>query len=731
MIPPRLRRSVAAAALLTVGVAVLLAHEGHAPLPSRGATVDPETGVLILTDESRTALDVRSAAVATQPPPETVLAYVRLVAPWRQRAVASSRLPGRVTAVFAQPGDIVEAGQPLAHVTSLDVETLYLERQAAATELYFAQQLAETLRASADAVPGQELLDAESRVRQAENAAAVLRANWDGLGLASTSNGGTAPPLPVSSPVRGTVVRADVAVGKVVQPAEPLFEVVDLSTVWAAVGVLEKDLHRVAVGQPVELRLTAYPGEVFTGTVRVKDLILEPGTGLNTVWAEFTNAASGPPRLLPGMTGEARILLPTETNVRVVPAAAVVDNGVERFVLVEEAHAGAATELRRRNVEVVRRTPEWALVRGGELLPGDRVVTRGAHILGGFFFADLLRLSPEAMATLGVEVRPVQAETVDSVVRVPGLVEIPPDRRAAASAALAGLVTRINVGPAQAVTAGEVVAEVWSLDLLRLQLDLLREHLAVELLEQQTASYRTAGGMAARRRLIDLESNLQAAKNRRESLRQRLRVVGLTGEQVDHWLATRQPVETVPVRAPFAGVVVGFDTVLGQAVQEHEPIVPIHDQTTPLVRAFVAERDLSRVQVGQAARVRFVADPSMVLAGKVVRTAGVLEGGPQAVSVWIELEATTESLRHGQMARVAFVTDRLPPVLAVPPTAIVREGTQSYVFVQQPDGTFDRRAVETGRSDDRFVEVTRGLTVGEPVAVRGAEGLQTAFASVR
>ena len=35
----------------------------------------------------------------------------------------------------------------------------------------------------------------------------------------------------MTSPVRGTVVRADVAVGKVVEPAEPLFEVVDLSVV--------------------------------------------------------------------------------------------------------------------------------------------------------------------------------------------------------------------------------------------------------------------------------------------------------------------------------------------------------------------------------------------------------------------------------------------------------------------------------------------------------------------
>jgi Cu(I)/Ag(I) efflux system membrane fusion protein len=107
-------------------------------------------------------------------------------------------------------------------------------------------------------------------------------------------------------------------------------------------------------------------------------------------------------------------------------------------------------------------------------------------------------------------------------------------------------------------------------------------------------------------------------------------------------LSTRKPVETVPVRAPFGGVVVGFDKVLGQAVRADEPVVPVHDLTKPLVRAFVSERDLALVRVGQAARVRFVADPATAWEGTVVRTAGVLDGGSQAVSVWVELKESTQ-----------------------------------------------------------------------------------------
>ena len=51
------------------------------------------------------------------------------------------------------------------------------------------------------------------------------------------------------------------SVGKVINSKEHLFEVLDLSTVWLKVGVLEKDLAQVAVGQSFELTLTAYPNE--------------------------------------------------------------------------------------------------------------------------------------------------------------------------------------------------------------------------------------------------------------------------------------------------------------------------------------------------------------------------------------------------------------------------------------------------------------------------------------
>lgn len=735
----RLARNTALASgcLLTVAVGVLLAHEGHAPLPSKGAEVDVAKGFIRLSPDARSALDVQSTEIGPAPKPDTVLAYATLVAPWKGHAFAVSRLPGRIVTLRAKPGDRVVAGQVLAEVQSQESEALQLEVQAARTEVKLAEQVYASLKESAGAIPERDILAAEVQLQQARNALELARVKWTALGLPRDAldallagSSKATPLLPIVSPVGGTVIHADLSLGKVVEPGEHLFEVIDLSTVWARVGVLEKDITRVAAGQPVEVRLTAYPGEAFRGTVAVVGQYLDPATHLNDVWVEFSNAA-GKERLLPGMSGEARIERPAATGTKAVPFTALVNDGVDRFVLVEEASAAGVSEYRKKSVVVVRETADAVEVRSPDLFPGDRVVTRGGHELGTFFAPGVLRLSPESVRTIGLKVEPTTLHAVEAVVEVPGAVDLPPDRRSVAAARLPGAISAIKVDRGQRVKAGDVLAEVFSLDLLTLQLDLLRDHLAADLAGQQLERLKGAKEAVPRRRLVEAEAAATSAANKRDSLRRRLALVGLAADQLDALAAKRAVVPALPVRAARAGTVVSFDRVIGQAVRADEGLFEVHDLAKPWIEAFVSERELARVGVGQPARVRLVGDPGVVLVGKVARSGRTFGTANRTLSVWVELDGDPPTpLRHGQMARLSLAVETHPPALAVPLGAVVRDGTRMFVFVRAGD-TFDRREVTLGRADDRFAEVKTGLAAGEPVAVTAADELNTAWASVR
>lgn len=730
----------AIAALLTVGAVVLYAHEGHAPLPTKGAQADPETGHLLLTADARSAVDVDTAPVETMVVEDRILADATVAAPWRNHAYATARLPGRITRVAVSPGQVVKAGDVLAEVESLDLDALQLDLLAAQNDIALSEKLVASLRKSADqgVVSGQAVIDAESTLAQNRNALAVARARWRTLDLPADRldellrTGKPLPnlTLPVRAPVSGTVIHAEVTAGKVVDVSEHLAEVIDLSTVWVKVGVLEKDLHRVAVGQPVEVHLVAYPGETFRTAVTARSPYLDPATNVAAVWAELANPPGAEPRFQPGMSGQAFVVVSDGKARPTVPAAAVLREGAERFVLVEEATTAGSSEYRKKPVAVGRESGGRVEILGGGVFPGDRVVTRGGHELAPYFAPTVLKLSPEAGRTIGLTVEPAAVRAVDDVLTLDGAVELPPARRGFAASQLAGTVRAIRTDRGRSVKPGDVVAEVYSPELLTMQQDLLKTHLEAELAATTFASLKNIPGVAARR-VWELESQLNGLRSRGEGLRRRLLTAGLTADQIDRLLTKSEMVSAVPVRAPIAGVVVNFDKVLGQAVAAHEPLFEVHDLSAPPVRGFVSERDLGRVTPGRPARVRLVADPGFVGTGRVVRSGRTVGADTRSLAVWVEMEGADGPLLHNQLATLTVVLGSRPPALAVPRSAVVSDGAAAFVFVQRPDGGFDRRAVETGPADDRFVTITRGLTAGEPVAVGGAGELMTAYSSLR
>ncbi len=758
---------LAVACLLTVAVGMLLAHEGHTSLPTRGAQVDAAKGTLLLTADARAGVDVDTALVEMSTVVERVPAYASLVAPWQNHAFATARVPGRVVRVAVTPGQMVAAGDTIAEIESLEIDTLQLDVLAARNDIALSEKLVAELTKSADAgaVAGQLVIDAQSRLARNRNALDLARSKWLGIGLPASRleellRHGTAFPglaLPVTAPVSGTVVRADLTTGKVVEPTEQLAEVIELSTVWVRIEVLEKDLRRVTVGQAVELHLIAYPAETFRTMVKATSQYLDPTTNVSSVWAELTNPRGVEPRYRPGMSGQAHLVVADEVPVPpvlaavtggmgtalapiahgkrrpTVPTTAVLREGVERFVLVEEANAVASSEYRKVPVVVGRAAGGRTEIVAGGVFTGDRVVTRGGHELAPFFTPNVLRPGTEAARSIGLRVEPVRTVTLDEILTLDGAVDVPPARRGFAASQLAGTVHTIRTDRGRVVAAGEVLAEVFSPELLTMQQELLRVHLEAAVAAEALGRLRTAGAGVAATRLWELESQVNALKTQSDTFRRKLLTVGLLPAQINQVLADKRLIAFAPVRAPFAGVVVNFDKVLGQAVAAHESLVEVRDPSARApIRGFVPERDASRVKPGQVVRVRLVADPDFVGAGLVARSGGSFGMENRTQSVWVELDADpTRPLLHGQLAGLTVVLGRRPTALAAPRSAIATDGTASFVFVRMHDGTFDRRAIETGPADDRFVTITRGLTEGEPIAVAGVNDLMTAFASLR
>lgn len=745
-LPHRIKKRPVAATLSALGILLtaaatwLWAHEGHAPLPTRGAQVNVAKGQVILSGEARDTLGVQTAEIGPRAIDESIFAYATLVTPWNQHAYVSARLSGRIDKLHVQPGQTVMVGQLLAELQSLELKNLQLEAVNAHNDLRLSEKMAEQMEAAGLSVSRRQLVEARSKYQQALETRRIARSKWLSLGLSSAefdnltreSDLQRVPLLPIRSPIGGVVIHADLSIGKVVEAAEHLFEIVDPSAVWVKIGVLEQDLHRIEPGQLVKLRLTAYPDEEFESKVWVKEPSLDPRTHLGTVWAKLTNHSGSEPPLLPGMNGWARVAVSSSREKLAIPTDALITEGAERYVLIEETATAAASQYQKQNVVVGRHTTDFVEILAGNVYPGDRVVTHGSHELAGFFVQGVLKLSPEAAKNISLYVETAGRHVVEDVIELDGTVDVPPDHRADVSSQLAGMLQRIHVTPGQTVRAGDVLAEIASLELQNLQLDLLRADLDSRLRKDVVERLRAAGTATARREIQEAESLHQAALNRRESLSQKLDAIGLTAGQVEKLLQDKKLVETLPLRAPISGTVIQFNKILGQAIKTEEALFAVHDLAHVWVQGYLFERDVGRIRTGQQVRIRLVADPQFLAEGVVVRSGRTFGVKDRTLPVWVELKETPKQpLPYNLLVRLTATLGRPQPALAVPLEALVRDGLRSYLFVRRPDETFERRPVETGGADDRFIEITSGLEAGELIAVQGAAELQTAYASLR
>jgi Cu(I)/Ag(I) efflux system membrane fusion protein len=137
--------------------------------------------------------------------------------------------------------------------------------------------------------------------------------------------------LHIHSPFDGVIINIGVREGQYVTPSTELYMIADLSQVWVFADVYENEIPWIQVGDPVDMKLEAIPGKVFSGRVGYIYPYAEAKTRTIRVRLEFDN----PDRLLkPDMFADVTIHAQRTIDAVVIPAEAVVRSGEREQVFV-------------------------------------------------------------------------------------------------------------------------------------------------------------------------------------------------------------------------------------------------------------------------------------------------------------------------------------------------------------------------------------------------------------
>lgn len=176
--------------------------------------------------------------------------------------------------------------------------------------------------------------------------------------------------------------------------------------------------------------------------------------------------------------------------------------------------------------------------------------------------------------------------------------------------------------------------------------------------------------------------------------------------------------ESSPIRAPVAGTVTSFPVSVGSMVAPSVSIAKISSTSNLEVSINVAERFVSRIEVGQPALLTFDSYPGEVFTAKVVEVNPVLDTTTRSMGVKLVLDPPDKRIKIGMYCRVKLITESKTGVVAIPRAAVMSRSGQNSVFVVN-GSLVELRPVSLGITVDDMVEVTSGLSTGNEVVVSG------------
>ncbi len=327
--------------------------------------------VLAELDRSVLVAQVGQAAAAVKQAQATA-AQARTAAGPQSQTLAADQIRQAEVALAQARANQTQAQNNLARVQKLfargiaarrEVEEAQTQATVTSGAVVQAQSALDAARAGAARGVGEARTQASVSAGGVEAAAAALGVAQAELARAA-----------IRAPISGTLTRRAINDGEAVDPATPVFDVIESSALDLVANLPAQYLGRVKTGNLAVVRADSFPEREFTGGVVQVAPAVDPQTNTVAVRVRLPNESG---ELKAGLFAAARIAVETHAHALVVPEAAVVVDGDESFVFVVRHADKEGDTVERRKVTIGIREGGRVEIADG-LQESERVVTTGA-----------------------------------------------------------------------------------------------------------------------------------------------------------------------------------------------------------------------------------------------------------------------------------------------------------------------------------------------------------------
>jgi cobalt-zinc-cadmium efflux system membrane fusion protein len=162
---------------------------------------------------------------------------------------------------------------------------------------------------------------------------------------------------------------------------------------------------------------------------------------------------------------------------------------------------------------------------------------------------------------------------------------------------------------------------------------------------------------------------------------------------------------------------------LSKSLDNASSIATIADLSSVWVVGDLYEKDLSLARRGTPAKITLAALPDKSWSGTISNVSDVLDPNTRTLKARVILPNPQHMLRPEMFATIHLIGHK-QELMAVPTTAVLHEGSDTFVVVKNSDATYEKRNVTIANTSAEKTEIVSGLRPGEMIVTSGAELLR-------
>lgn len=320
---------------------------------------------------------------------------------------------------------------------------------------------------------------------------------------------------------------------------------------------------------------------------------------------------------------------------------------------------------------------------------------------------NIISLDAAAQKMAGIVVTKLTPRELTKYVLAPGEVIPNADLTTKITSRVPAKVIRRNVQEGQHVNAGETLVVLSSVDVSKIQGDLI---LAAQ--EWQRIESLGKDAISAKRYS---EANVAFQSAYQTALASGMSEAEIT-ELLNNQKISQRKGEFV-LTAPRAGTVFNVNITEGELAEPGRILLQIVDEKTVWVDAKLPPELAHTLKIGDKARIQIEGN---AIEGHVIQVHHQLDETTRTRSIRIQVPNTHDLLHPGQFVNCQIQAGRTPPVLAVPVEAVIRTNNgDSAVYIEKKQGQFQQVEIKVLETIDNHA-VIEGISSGTPVVTKGS-----------